>query len=259
MSELQTLQSKMATAMQAGHIAELAKDFTAGAADAGRRLMIYQNNSFGSLTAALKSVFPVTVELGDARFFDYAAHHYILKHPPREPRLSLFGAGFPKFLTRFPASREAPLLAAMASLEWCLASSLNDAAEAPAPLTLMDNAGTDGGRVCLRLQPNLRFVLTRWPLTGLWAHHTHNARMPEAPLPRQLSRVAVFRSGEDVELANLDSARFTFWRMLAKGLTLETAAARALARDPLFDLVQDVLLLFRNGLVTGVYATLPHH
>src|SRR4029450_8564106 len=65
------------------------------------RLQVYRNNTFSSLTAALKDSFPVVCRLVDERFFGYAAQEYIRIHPPRAPRLAEYGADFAGFLDGF--------------------------------------------------------------------------------------------------------------------------------------------------------------
>src|SRR5438477_4573855 len=105
MHDLATLQSEITAALLAGRLADVAHAFTANGKDAGRRLNIYRNNTFISLTGALKTNFPVTMRMVDERFFAYVTNAFIAEHPPREPRLSAYGAKFPKFLVRFPASR----------------------------------------------------------------------------------------------------------------------------------------------------------
>jgi hypothetical protein len=97
------------------------------------------------------------------------------------------------------------------------------------------------------LQPSLHFSLSRWSLLPLW-QGTH----PEdRPLARRIGRTAIFRNGDHVRFFELSSARFAFWRSIARGSQLEGAAARALARDPMFDLVAEILALFRAGLVVA--------
>jgi hypothetical protein len=71
-----------------------------------------------------------------------------------------------------------------------------------------------------------------------------------------VSRIAVSHHGEDIQLLELDAARFAFWRALARGLPLALAAERALTRDRLFDLVHETVILFRSNLVTGVFSPL---
>ena len=256
MSDLQTLQDNMVAAILGGDMAHIADEFRAGRADAGARLNIFRNNTFTSLTECLKTVFPVTVRLSDERFFAYAAHEFIASQPPREARLSRYGAAFPRFLARFEPCRGFPVIAEMAALEWAIADSLNDAEEFPIPMSLVSGAYLGGGKACLHLQPNLRFTVSRWPLTGLWLDHKKANAMITGPLKPRVSRLAITRHGEDLQFVELEPARFAFWRTLARGQPIEDAARRALSRDPLFDLVRETIVLFRSKLVTGAYTSL---
>ena len=256
MFDLQTLQSSMAVAILGGDMASIADEFRAGPANAGARLNIFRNNTYKSLTECLKTVFPVTVRLSDERFFAYAAHQFIAAKPPREARLSRYGAEFPRFLASFEPCRGYPVIAEMAALEWAVAESLNDAEELPVPMSFIGSADLLGGKAGLRLQPNLRFTISRWPLAGVWADHKKPDVVITGTLKPRVSRVAISRHGDDLQFVELDPARFVFWRTLTKGQSLEAAAQRALARDPLFDLVRETFILFRSKLVTGV-STLP--
>lgn len=253
MPNLQALQYTMTAAILGGDMAHIADELDAGSASATGRFNIFRNNTYMSLTECLKNVFPVTVRLSDERFFAYAAHEFISGRPPREARLSNYGAEFPRFLAGFAPCREFPVIAEMAALEWAIAGSLNEADEQPAPISLIKEAGLDGGRVSLRLQPNLRFAMARWPLLGVWTDHKKENVVIAGPLKRQVTRIAVSRSGGDIQLLELEAPRFAFWRTLARGLPIEAAAQRALARDPLFDLVHETISLFRSQLVTGVF------
>jgi hypothetical protein len=245
MRDLAELQTSMAQAILSGDAAPLAAELTAPKADAVRRFAIFRNNTFLSLTRHLKTVFPVTARLGDERFFNYAAYEFVRSHPPREPRLSSYGSAFPRFLANFPACRSAPILPEMASLEWAVHAALTAAERKPlAPSVL---AGENSSNLRFVLQPSLHFALSRWSLLPLW-QGTH----PEdRPLDRRLGRTAIFRNGDRIRFVELSSARFAFWRGIARGAQLESAAARALARDPMFDLVKEILALFRAGLVVA--------
>jgi hypothetical protein len=247
MRSLAELQVSMTRAVLDGSSIDIEGEFTAGQADPMRRYAIYRNNMFLSITAHLRAIFPVTARLGDERFFAYAAHQFVLRAPPREARLASYGAAFPQFLSRFPACRHAPILAEMASLEWAIHSALTSA-ELPF-LELAEMSQTSA----LDLQPSLRFVVSRWPILGLWAHHSD----PQRALPRQTSRIAVLRHDDDIRFFELTPARFAFWRSLAQRRDIEAAAARALAREPSFNLTEEILLLLRNRLVTGADAPKP--
>jgi hypothetical protein len=248
MSSLAELQSLMTAAIFKGHAAEIEQDLVAGRADPARRFAIYRNNTFLSLTAHLKAVFPVTARLGDERFFAYAANEFIRRAPPCEPRLSSYGGEFPKFLARFQASRATPILAEMAQLEWAVQSALTQRSAPAIGLETVIEAGPDAARASFKLQSGLGFVLSRWPLAKLWAR---SGDVTE-PLGRKTSRLAVWRENNSVRVSELPAARFAFWRSIARGLPLEDAANRAFARDNSFDFPAELRGLFGAGLVTGI-------
>lgn len=243
MLDLAALQSAMTHALLAGGPAEIEAELDAPMANPARRFAIYRNNMFLSLTAHLRTVFPVTAKLGDDRFFAYAAHQFILRAPPRESRLVVYGEAFPKFLAQFPACRHAPILAQMATLEWAIHKSLTSP-QMPY-LEPADMTGLSGG-VTLGVQPSLHFVVSRWPLLGPWAHEAERQR----PLMRKTSRLAVVRHDDDIRFFELDPARFALWRSLARRRPIGVAAAHAMARDPKFNLVDELLFLCRNRLLT---------
>ena len=248
MSSLAELQSQMTAAIFRGHGADLEDALLAGRADPARRFAIYRNNTFLSLTTHLKMVFPVTARLGDERFFAYAANEFIRRAPPREPRLSAYGAEFPKFLAQFPASRGTPILAEMARLEWAVQSALTTAVKPAIKIAALIDAGPNAAQAPLKLQPGLGFVLSHWPLATLWAA---SGEVGE-PLLRKSSRLAVWRENDSVRVVELTSAGFTFWRALARGFSLELAACRAIARESTFDFPAELRGLFSAGLVTGI-------
>ncbi|MBL8892952.1 MAG: putative DNA-binding domain-containing protein [Rhizobiales bacterium] len=248
MSSLAELQSQMTQAIFKGHAADIEQALVAGRADPARRFAIYRNNTFLSLTAHLKAVFPVTAKLGDERFFAYAANEFIRRAPPREPRLSNYGAEFPKFLARFQASRATPILAEMAQFEWTVQSALTTATKPVINLDRLIEAGPGAALSPLELQPCLGFALSHWPVATLWAASGEAAE----PLAERSSRLAVWRERDSVRVAALSKARFAFWRTLARGFSLEFAASRALARDSDFDFPAELRGLFGAGLVTGI-------
>lgn len=255
MSSLVELQSQMTAAIFKGHAADIEASLVAGRADPARRFNIYRNNTFLSLTAHLKAVFPVTAKLGDERFFAYAANEFIRRAPPREPRLSAYGAEFPSFLARFPASRATPILSEMAGLEWAVQSALLTGARIPANIDALIQAGPEATQALFELQPSLTFTLSRWPLAEAWA----SSGELSTPLSRRTTRLAVWREKDSVKVVALTAPRFAFWRSLARGFPLEFAASRAMARDRGFDLLAELSGLFGAGLVTGIAPQSHHH
>ena len=227
MLDLATLQSRMTGAVLSGDFSAIANEFVAPGATPQRRLGIFRNNTILSLTSALAATFPVTVALVDRRFFDYAAANFIATHPPREARLSAYGGEFPCFLGRFPAMANFPFVADVAALEWAVAEVL-DAEEG-----------------------YQRFVASRFDVLSLW--NAFPARRIDGidPTRRKATRLAVWRHGAKIRFAELTPPAFAFWRSLAKGRPLDRAAATAMARDPLFDLTQELVTLIRAGLIVN--------
>jgi hypothetical protein len=240
----------MAVSILGGGLDDVAAEFRNG-----ERVSIFRNNTFQSLTRALMTVFPVTVRLADERFFAFAAHEFISFNPPMEARLSMYGGAFPAFLKSFPACRDYPIIAEMAAFEWAIQSCLNDREEEAAPVSAIRSA-QNGVSTQITLQPNLRFVVSRWPLIDIWAGHRNDSDPSAIQFTRAPCRTAIIRSGEDIRFIPLDTARLVFWRLLASGVPLEQAALRAIARDRLFDLVRETMLLFRWGIATRITTTL---
>lgn len=251
MSDLQTVQDRLSVAILGGDMAYVADEFRVEHAAAAARLNIFRNNTYTSLTECLKTVFPVTVRLSDERFFAYAAHEFITKFPLRDARLSKYGAEFPRFLASFEPCLDFPIIAEMATLEWAISESLNEVEDEPITIAQIGGDALSNGRIRLFLQLNFRFTISRWPLAGVWSDHRKTNVVITGFLKQLVSRVAIWRHGDDFQILELDAARFAFWRVLARGGSLEEAASRALLRDPLFDIVRETLILFRSNLVTA--------
>src|SRR6266545_3762491 len=84
---LAQLQSAYRDYLLSGDSAKLAPAIVADAFDAGERLSIYRNNFLISLGEALKSNFPVTLQLLGNDFFEQAARRFVLAQPPLRPCL----------------------------------------------------------------------------------------------------------------------------------------------------------------------------
>ena len=230
---------------------------SAGRADPHRRLRIYENNTRMSLTATLIAVFPVTVRLVDERFFRYAANEFIKVNPPTEPRLVRYGAEFPNFLRTFEGLAEMPFVSETARLEWAIAEALDAPSWPGVPLSALD-AETASATPELVMQPSLRFVISHWPVLSIWSAHQQNGDPASVKdLARKPERIALWRAGDNIRFSLLGSAEFSFRHSLKAGLGLETAVSRALTHDPMFDLVDALVRLFGDGLVTEIQSVRP--
>jgi hypothetical protein len=232
---------------------------TAKGADPHARLGIYRNNTFISLTEALKAIYPVVVRLVDLRFFGYLAHEFIKAQPPREARLAVYGSGFAAFIAQFPACRGLPYLADVARLEWAvnqavcsgerLALGAGALARVPGPFVAESH---------VVLQPSVRFAVSRWPVLDIWRTNQFDADETEVvDLAEGPNRIMICRRGGRAILHRLSPSAFAFRRAIARGDTIGQAADRAAWRDRTFDLVAELHSLLGDGLVTAIHK--PEH
>ncbi|MCG5478532.1 putative DNA-binding domain-containing protein [Sinorhizobium alkalisoli] len=252
MSSIETMQSIVARSVLAVEPAHVLPLLAPGRFDPARRLNIYRNNTRASLTATLKVVFPVTARLIDERYFNYVAGCFIRSNPPKEPRLSRYGADFPVFLTGFEETADMPFVAETARLEWLIAEALDAPLQRPCRLIELYD-GLSNSSIGLTLQPSLRLLLCRWPALSIWASHQPGGDVDRlGGLQRKAERIALWRHGETIRFMRLDPANFAFWRALVRGLGLEAAVARACRHAPSFDIARALTGLFVGELVTAV-------
>lgn len=258
MPSLDTLQRAIARSVLGGNGFGLAPLLEAGQFDPYGRLRVYQNNTRASLTATLMAVFPVTAKLVHERFFRYAASEFVRRNPPREPRLSRYGADFPAFLRTFDGLEEMPFVAETARLEWAIAEALDTASRPARTLADLDKADAEA-TPDLILQPSLRMLVSHWPVLSIWSAHQDGADPVHVDAgQRRPERIALWRSGESVRFVRLPAAQFAFRYSLRAGLGLEKAVSRALVHAPMFDVLGALVSLFGDGLVAHVrFATTP--
>jgi Putative DNA-binding domain len=254
--DLLALQRAMAEATLGDASAALLAAVEGQGLDAAARLRIYGNHAAISLTAALKSTYPVICRLVDERFFDYAAHSYRRTHPPRARCLAEYGHDFPAFLEAFAPCRGHPYLPDVAWFEWALQKAAN-AGAAPA-LTLGALAtvpAEETPALTLRLQPSLTYLASPWPVDHVWEGH-RDEEPGRVALDRGPVRLEIRRLGDGVAWLRLPAADFAFREALARGGTLASAAAVA-AADTGFDLARAIHELFAEGLVVGFHLASP--
>jgi hypothetical protein len=158
----------------------------------------------------------------------------------------------PAFLARLPACRDVPYVAEVARLEWAVCMALQAEEVVSCSIAALSRLGDDAGAARLRLQGSLQLIAARWPVIAIWtAHQKEPIELPGA-IVRQASHVAVTRHGHRIRLTSLPIGRYLFRRGLAKGLPLDAAVRRAMARDPLFEPAGELAALFGENLVTDI-------
>jgi hypothetical protein len=223
----------------------------------GARVAIYRHHVVTSLTAALRSTYPVVCRLVGDGFFAYAAHEFIVTQPPTGPCLSDYGEAFAEFLERFPASRELAYLADVGRLEWALNRAFH--AEDTVPLDLgalrsLDPRWLDGLR--LRFDPSVTLLSSPWPIDSIWSANQGDAD-PEATIDAASGpvRLEIRRQGDDAVFRRLTPATYAFRRVLIEGGALATAADEASAVDGALHIVAALHELFTDNVLIGFRVT----
>jgi hypothetical protein len=204
-----------------------------------RRLQVYRNNSFLSLTDVLKATFPVACRLVDEQFFHYAADAFIRSSPPRAPCLSEYGGEFADFLAGFAPAQRLVYLPDVARLEWAINEAYFTADAAPLePARIAAMPQERYGALGFRLHPSCRLVASAYPVDCIWQAHQPDGDL-DTPIDLAAGgcRLLVQRRGIDVQMLALDPGGHAFLAALGEGRSLQAAYEVAAAIDGAFDLV----------------------
>lgn len=202
--------------------------------EAATRFAVYRNNVAHGLTRALARRFPVIERLVGEDFFAATARLFLRDHPPRDPRLFLWGEGFPAFLQAFRPLRDLPYLPDVARLEWLRGQAYHAADARPAPRDALATAATDPARFALHLHPSVQLLRSRFAVVSIWQANQPGAAQPDKPLrPDRAENALILRDTADrVPVFALSPGEAAFLAALLRGDSLLAAAALAEGADP---------------------------
>ncbi|WP_417267004.1 putative DNA-binding domain-containing protein [Celeribacter baekdonensis] len=209
---------------------------------ASARFNVYRNNVTVSLKEALSSGFPAIKSLLGTAFFDAMTGTYLRAHPPKSPRLALYGETFPDFLAGFDPLRHLPYLPDIARLEYALRQSYHaadttaltpDALQTPEALIRP-----------LRLAPSVFWIESAYPVTQIHAA-AFGGPNPTGGAETALVTRAIF----DPVATGFPPGTSAVLMALNAGTSLDEALTVA---PPLLD-----LSVFLSALLTGGALTLP--
>lgn len=239
MLPLRELQGAMAASVLQGTDAPLAPVVRADAIAFGGRLQVYRNNTFSSLTAALKDSFPVVCQLVDERFFGYATQEYIRANPPHAPRLAEYGGDFSAFLAGFEPVRHLAYLPDVARLEWAVNAAYHaaDAAKLD-PARIAAVAQDRYPLLTFAAHPSVQLFASEFPVDRIWqAHQPGGDLETKIDLSSGGCRLLIDRHDQDIRFLTLDAAGFALASALCGGQPLQVAYEKAAAIDGAFDLI----------------------
>ncbi|HEX2113456.1 MAG TPA: DNA-binding domain-containing protein [Alphaproteobacteria bacterium] len=251
MLALLELQGALRDALLDGNTKRILREVDERGVGAVGALAIYRNHVRISLTAALRTTFPVVCRLVDERFFAFAAHAYIQANPPAGPCLAEYGSSFPDFLTSFAPCRGLPYVADVARLEWALnlaqiaphVPRLDHPALAALPSVAMP-------RVVFTFNPSVRLLASAYPVDRIWRANQEPVQAGVVELGGA-SRLQIHRAASGPTFKSLGPAEFLFSQALHLGLPLGEAAEGALAADPMFDLAFELRRMIQDDVISG--------
>jgi len=203
-----------------------------------RRLQIYHNNIYISLTKALHSVYPVVNRLVGDDFFKFMAVEYIKKHPSKSGNLHDFGDQFPIFITSFEPANKLVYLGDVARLEW-LYHTVFHAADSPEfnleKLEQIDKKYYD--RLVFKPNPASQLFESAFPVLEIWQANQDN-QYQDGTEPDVVNinqggtRLLIIRRGLDVEFQTLELEEYAFLRAIFDGSNFFTACDAAAQDNP---------------------------
>lgn len=213
---------------------DFAAEFEEGDIPLARRLLVYRNNIVGSLTDVMLNSFPLLEKLVGKEFLEGMARSFILKNPPAQGCLNVYGQGFAEFIEVFEPAKSLPYLPDMARLEIALNESYY--AEERRPLSAADLAAIQPESLAdtpLTPAPHVTLLASAFPLLALKTL----CDTPDAPAPDMTAgvRLMICRPQESVDIHELAEAEYKMLNTLKSGETLGTAAESALTADPAFN------------------------
>jgi hypothetical protein len=209
---------------------------------------VYRNTVLKGCIDALQANYPAVARLVGEEWFRAAAVEFARRHPPRDPVLLTYGAGFADFLAAFPPAADLPYLADVARLDrfWTEAHVAADAPPVdPAALTAL----TPESLAASRFAPH---PATRWswfdtlPAYTIWSRNRAESG-GGGDFAWRGEGVLVTRPGGAVQWRELGQAGCAFLDACAAGATAGGAAAAALDADPAAGLSRLIARLLEAG------------
>ncbi|MDX1529595.1 MAG: DNA-binding domain-containing protein [Gammaproteobacteria bacterium] len=257
MLTLLEIQSELREAIHAAPSRALLDEIVSDRIPARQRVNVYRNHFRVSLLEGLAKVFPATRILVGERYFDTMASVYVAARPPRDPRLSVYGHDFPRFLSGRGELEGSLFAAEVARLEWTLAE-IGEAPDAPVVewTTFLRMLVENAGALSLRFPSSVVLFDSEWPVHEIRKLALKNADEHAIASLTELSgstRLLLYRDRDDdpCELP-LDDAGATAVLLLRAGRSFNQAARAAVAVDPAYPVTALLRFLFQSGLVAGL-------
>jgi len=222
--------------------------------DPARRVQVYRNNMQGALTAALRSVYPVTERLVGEQFFAAAEREYIQANPSHSGNIQDYGGAFPVFLQGFAPAAALTYLPDVAALEWRRMQTALGPPHTPMDVTALAAVPAElQPELHFRHQPTARAYCSPYPILSIWEFCQSPEPEGELDLEAPGECVLFVRPRLDVLMRRVSAGEYKFLQSLCHGETFEMAAQAALQAEPAFDVAGNFAKLVQEEILTGFY------
>jgi len=215
---------------------------------------VYRNTVRKGCVDALQDNHPAVVRLVGEEWFRAAAVAFARRHPPRDPALVHYGAGFADFLAGFAPAAALPWLSGVALLDrlWIEAHTAVES-ETLRPEDIARLTPEELARCTLGPHPAARWAwFDEHPAFGIWQRNRDTATHAADEIAWRAEGALLARPRGAVQWCALDAAACAFLDACAAGEALPGAAAAALAADP----AADLSAIMARLLVAGAFGKL---
>lgn len=191
------------------------------------RLRVHRDTTLAALADSLEASHPVCLQLVGAEFFRAFALRFARDVPSRSPDLGDYGAELGDELERFAPARALPYLADVARLEWALHRARRAAPAEPLDVARIARlSDAERARLRFRPAPGTSLLASPWPVDRIWEANQPDTSDSRVSLDEGGARLAVAREPDGARFTRLSEGELGLFHALARGESLEEAAAR---------------------------------
>ncbi|WP_455207285.1 HvfC/BufC family peptide modification chaperone [Kaarinaea lacus] len=207
-----------------------------------RRLQIYHNNIYISLTNALSTVYPVVNRLVGDDFFRFMATEYIKKQPSRSGNLHDFGNQLASFIENFTPAKALVYLSDVARLEWAYHIVFHEDDCPSFDVTKLEQVSEEYyNKLIFTANPASQLINSPYPILRIWQKNQDiqfqdNDDNTESGTIIRLdegeTRLLIIRRDLDIEFQTLEKEEYAFLDAIYNHSDFFTACDAATTIDP---------------------------
>lgn len=214
-----------------------------------KRLQIYRNNIFITLTETLRLTYPNIEKIVGKDFFDGLAAEYIKKYPSLTPDLHAFGSHLAEFLTTFSPATSLPYLPEFAQLEWGCYQIFHEREVPTFNMSALQNIPEDSyASLKFFLNSACRLYAFHYPIYRIWqlcheeADNNHPINLSEGGV-----HLLIIRPEFEIKFYLLSPGEFSFLKAISENKLFGEVCEATLSAEPNID----VGMLLQKYLLSG--------